>query len=105
MKLTALIALGSVLVSVAFVYVLNRPQLTTIDAAIPQDFPDDSFSHEVFEQLLQTYVDDDGHVDYELWHNSSGSMRALSSYLAAVARFSPENSPDRFKSRHDSLAY
>lgn len=105
MKLTALIALGSVLVSVAFVYVLNRPQLTTIDAAIPQDFPDDSFSHEVFEQLLQTYVDDDGHVDYELWHNSSDSMRALSSYLAAVARFSPENSPDRFKSRHDSLAY
>ena len=50
MKLTAVIALGSVLVLAAFVYVLNRPQLTTIDAAIPQYFPADGFSHEVFEQ-------------------------------------------------------
>jgi len=105
MKLTAIIALGSVLVFVAFVYVLYRPQLTTIDAAIPQNFPDDGFSHAVFEQLLQTYVDDAGHVDYESRHNSSDSMKALSSYVAAVARYSPENSPHRFKSQHDSLAY
>ena len=62
MKLTTVITLGAVFVLLASVYVLNRPQLTTIDAAIPQNFPGDGFSHEVFEQLLQTYLDGAGHV-------------------------------------------
>lgn len=79
MKLTAVIALGSVLVLLASVYVLNRPQLTTIDAAIPENFPGDGFSHEVLEQLLQTYLDGAGHVDYESWHNSTDSVRELNS--------------------------
>jgi len=105
MKLSAIIAMGALYAMLGFVYVLNRPQLNPIDAAIPQNFPADDFSHEVFEQLLQTYVDDAGHVDYESWHNSRDSMKELSSYLAAVARYSPENSPGRFKSQHDSLAY
>ncbi len=105
MRLAAIITLGAFYVMLGSIYVLNRPQLNTIDAAIPQNFPGDDFSHEVFEQLLQTYVDDAGHVDYESWHNSSDSMRELNSYLAAVARYSPENSPDRFKSQNDSLAY
>ena len=85
MKLTTVITLGAVFVLLASVYVLNRPRLNSIDATIPQNFPSDGFSHEVFEQLLQTYVDDAGHVDYESWHNSSDSMGELSSYLAAVA--------------------
>ncbi len=105
MKLKAIITLGALYVMLGFVYVLNRPLLNTIDAALPQNFPGDGFSHEVFEQLLQTYVDDAGHVDYESWRNASDSMKALNSYLAAVARYSPENSPDRFKSQHASLAY
>ena len=105
MKLGIVITLGVIALLLALVYVLNRPQLNTITAAIPRDFPDDGFSHQVFERLLQTYVDAAGHVDYDAWHDSTESMNELSSYMAAVARYSPENSPDRFDSQHDALAY
>lgn len=84
---------------------LNRPRLVTIDAAIPENFPADRFSHEVFEQLLQTYVDAAGDVDYERWQEHSPDLQLLESYLAAVSQYSPESTPDRFKSRQDELAY
>lgn len=105
MKLGIVITLGVIALLLALVYVLNRPQLNTITAAIPPDFPDNEFSHQVFERLLQTYVDTAGHVDYDAWHDSTESMNELSSYMAAVARYSPENSPERFGSQHDALAY
>ena len=105
MKLTIAITLAAIIVLLALIYVLNRPQLNTIVATIPQNFPTDGFSHTVLENLLKTFVDDTGHVDYDLWHRSDDSIIMLNSYLAAVARYSPENSPDRFKSQQDSLAY
>jgi len=84
---------------------LNRPQLITIDADVPDDFPSDRFSHELFESLLNDYVDLEGNVDYEAWHDSPESVAALGSYLAAVGRFSPENEPERFIEANDALAY
>ena len=102
--------IGIVIVLVAGILVaacmwLNRPRLVTIDAAIPKNFPADQFSHDVFEHLLQTYVDGAGNVDYERWQAHTTDLQELESYLAAVSRYSPESTPERFKSRQDQLAY
>jgi hypothetical protein len=83
----------------------NRPQLVLIHASPPANLPTDSFSHEVFEELLHTFVDGDGNVDYERWHSSAESVTRLESYLAAVSLFSPDNAPDRFSTRTEELAY
>lgn len=89
----------------ACVLFLNRPRLVMIDAEIPENFPADRFSHEVFERLLQSYVDEAGDVDYERWHRNDADLRNLDSYLAAASRFSPESTPDRFDRRQEELAY
>lgn len=84
---------------------LNRPVFISVDASIPIDFPDTGFSHLDFEDLLKKYVDTDGNVDYKLWSQSAAAVAQLSSYLAAVARFSPTASPERFATKNDELAY
>lgn len=101
----AIIIVGSIallLIAVAFV---NRPRLVTVQAGLPQGFPDDSFSHEVFENLLKTYVDPHGSVDYTRWQKSTEDRLLLDSYLAAVSTYSPENSTERFPTSNDELAY
>jgi hypothetical protein len=99
----ALLVLGILLVG-GFAW-LNRPQFVAVDAEVAADFPADSFSHLDFETLLSKYVDADGNVDYEAWRNSAESVAQLQSYLAAVTAFSPDNSPERFATRNDALAY
>ena len=84
---------------------LNRPNFVPISADIPADFPSGGFSHIDFETLLKTYVDADGNVDYESWHESEEATALLHSYLAAVSQFSPENTPERFPTRDGQLAY
>ena len=86
-------------------FVVNRPQLITIDARLSSDFPSDGFSHAGFEFLLQTYVDNEGRIDYARWHNDDDDLHELDVYLAAVAAFSPTNSPARFARQSDRLAY
>jgi len=93
-----------ILVAAGFFWA-NRPQLIPINAAVPDDFPTDSFSHRGFERLLSNYVDTNGYVNYERWHRDAMSIAQLDSYLAAVSAFSPDSSPDRFPSRNDELAY
>ena len=83
----------------------NRPRRVAVEAPLPADFPEQGFSHSVFEGLLQTYVTPDGRVDYERWQLLSESVRQLDSYLAAVSRYSPNSAPERFPSRSDELAY
>ncbi len=100
--ITVVLVLVALLVCIV---VLNRPRLVTIEAGIPENFPADRFSHEVFEQLLQIYVDEAGYVDYVRWHDNEASLQSLDSYLAAVSRFSPESTPDRFDKQHEKLAY
>lgn len=84
---------------------LNRPHFISVDADIPTDFPSTGYSHLDFEGLLRKYVDADGNVDYDSWHQSTAAVAQLSSYLAAVARFSPDTSPERFATKNDELAY
>lgn len=88
----------------AFLY-LNRPQLVEINAEIPDEFLAGGFEHDRFEALLTRYVDAAGNVAYERWHSNADDRASLDGYLAAVARFSPENTADRFLARSDRLAY
>ena len=83
----------------------NRPLLVLIHASPPANFPIDRFSHKEFETLLNTYVDDEGRINYEHWQSSPDSVAKLQSYLAAVSLYSPENAPQRFATRSDELAY
>jgi hypothetical protein len=84
---------------------LNRPHFIPVDADIPVGFPTDTFSHRDFESLLEKYVDQDGNVDYTRWHSSQESVSTLNAYLAAVSRFSPDATPERFSSESQELAY
>lgn len=83
----------------------TQSRLYVIDAPLPVDFPADGFSHRAFEKLLQRFVDSQGNVDYQSWKDSTDGQHNLNRYLAAVAQLSPENSPQRFASEQDSLAY
>jgi hypothetical protein len=94
-----------VLIATAAGFWLNRPRRIGVDAPLPDNFPEAGFSHQVFQDLLQEYVSPDGRVDYARWHASAESRGALDSYLAAVSRFGPESTPERFSSRNSKLAY
>ena len=98
------VAFGVVLVVAGFCWA-DRPRLVPVNAAVADDFPSDTFSHATFERLLGAYVDANGHVDYERWYDDAVSVADLESYLAAVAAYSPESTPERFASRNDELAY
>jgi len=100
-----LLFLGFLFAAAAVFFIANRPQLVTIDANVPADFPSEGFSHASFESLLHTYVDGEGRVDYARWHSNEEDLNQLNGYLAAVAAYSPVNSPARFAKRSDQLAY
>jgi hypothetical protein len=103
-SITVLAILVLALVALVFFWA-NRPRKVIIDADLPASFPVQAFSHTSFEHLLETYVDADGRVDYERWHQNPISVLMLESYLAAVSTFSPDNAPHRFPDRSDELAY
>jgi len=105
MKTVLLAAVLVIALIAAVVYRLDRQQINIIDADVPQDFPVDGFSHQLLEDLLKVYVNTEGEVDYDAWKESSDANGQLNSYLAAVGLYSPENSPERFKTRNDALAY
>ena len=84
---------------------LNRPRRVAVHGALPDDFPRDGFPHGEFERLLQRFVGPHGDIDYAAWHAESDSVAALDRYIAAVASFSPDSTPERFVDRHDGLAY
>ena len=79
--------------------------LVIVKAPLPVDFPGDGFSHSSFEALLARYVNANGKVDYQAWSESREDLGALDSYLAAIAKFSPENASKRFPGKTDALVY
>ena len=90
---------------IACFLIANRPRLVTIDAAVPVNFPADRFAHSIFEQLLGSYVDHSGNVDYGRWQQNETDLQSLDAYLAAVSRYSPDSTPERFEKQSDELAY
>lgn len=100
-------------VLVVATYVLWRwntqPVLTRVDAQLPDTFVtqnsnNNRFSHQSIEQLLQKFVHK-GRVDYASWFDNDQALKRLDRYLAAVAKYSPENSPKRFKNKNERLVY
>lgn len=83
----------------------DRPVRVHIVAEPPADFPKDEFSHDVFETLLEQYVDSNGNIDYDTWRQSDAAVAGLDAYLAAASRYSPEKSPQRFPDDNSRLAY
>ena len=79
-------------------------QIQEVQAPLPQDFPQQGFSHRAFENLLQRFVVNN-RVNYDAWHADPQALAQLDSYLAAVAAFSPENTPERFPTKNDGKAY
>jgi hypothetical protein len=82
----------------------TRATVVTVADELPEAFPKRGFSHEAFEELLHRYVRD-GRVDYAAWHADATARQRLDRYLAAVARYSPDNAPERFSDERDGLAY
>lgn len=104
--LSVFVAAAIVVIALVYAFfVANRPQLITIDADIPENFPVSGFAHDAFERLLRQFVDADGNVDFDRWHQSAVDRELLDSYLAAVGRFSPAATPERFPGKSDELAY
>lgn len=81
-----------------------QPWVIRVEAA-QLDVPGDGFSHNGFEELLVRFVDARGYVAYEKWLANDEAVAALDAYLATVAAISPENAPDRFRTRADRLSY
>lgn len=104
MKVFFAVTLIVATVAAGFLWV-NRPQYLAIDAHPPAGFPDDRFSHDIFERLLSRFVDDGGAVNYAAWNASAEARADLDSYLGAVARFSPDNAPQRFRSDDEAFVY
>jgi len=82
-----------------------QAKIDHIDAPLPESFPAQGFSHHTFGLLLKRFVDQQGDIDYEAWKTAPNAHYELKQYLAAVAKFSPENAPERFASEQDALAY
>ena len=83
----------------------THPVIVTITEPLAEDFPIDGFSHQAFEILLKKYVSSSGRVDYASWKHDPAALRQLDQYLAAVARYSPENQPHRFNELNSALIY
>ncbi len=82
----------------------TRATLVTVDAELPHNFPAEGFDHDSFEQLLSRFVVD-GRVDYPGWHGDAAARKRLDSYLAALAAYSPDSHPERFRKHNAALAY
>jgi len=83
----------------------NRPRRVSVEAPVPSAFPEHAFAHDLLAELMREHVSSDGRVDYERWQSSTDSVAQLDSYLAAVSRYSPDSSPERFATPNDELAY
>ena len=99
----ALIVLGVLGLLVWFLAL--KPVVIRVPKDLPRGFPQTGFDHGAFDQLLERFVTPDGAVRYQAWHEDAAALQQLDRYLAAVARYSPENASDRFPSEADRLAY
>ena len=79
-------------------------QVHEVSAPLPKNFPQQGFSHQAFENLLQRFIVNNK-VNYAAWYADPQAIAQLDSYLAAVAAYSPDNAPLRFPTPNDGKAY
>ncbi len=71
---------------------LSAPALAGSKVYLGQSFPPDQrvpfdrIDHGLWDQLLRTYVDADGMVDYAAWKRSAADLGRLDQYLATLSR-------------------
>jgi hypothetical protein len=79
---------GIALAAFAAAVLLNSSKKVTLgqvrSAADRQ--PLDAIDHRVWDQLLVKYVNDEGLVDYQRWHDTADDVTALDGYLAELSR-------------------
>ena len=64
------------------------------------------YSDKAYRELVRKYTVDDGEkVDYEAWKANEEDMRALDRHIELIARVSPANHPEQFKSRSSRRSY
>jgi hypothetical protein len=64
------------------------------------------YSDKAYRELVRKYTVDDGEkVDYEAWKANEEDMRALDQHIELIARVSPANHPEQFKSRSSKRSY
>ena len=61
-----------------------------------------SFSHQDWQSVLQTFVREDGRVDYQAMAKNRAN---LDRYLQAIETYGPDSHPNLFPTRNDALAY
>ena len=54
----------------------------------------DQVSHDLWDKLLQKYVDDDGWVDYKSWHANAEDRQLLTQYLESLSQADPNAQAD-----------
>jgi hypothetical protein len=86
-------------ISLALLIFLAVPVRTALSAG---DWPQDSAPLHLWATVLQTYVDDEGRVDFA---GLAENPEALQGYLDYVGEVSPESHPERFPSRESALAH
>lgn len=61
-----------------------------------------NFSHELLDEVLGSFVDDKGMVDYRALKQNADNLEA---YFGHIAAYSPDKHPERFPSQDHRLAY
>lgn len=62
-------------------------------------------THKSFEELLEKYVDKNGRVNYETWHNSKDDRSKIENYIRELSNASPSLRPDLFKDDSEKMTY
>lgn len=68
---------------------------------LPKEKPA-KFPYEIFDEVVKTYVNDKGRVDYK---GLSGNRKNLDLFVAYVGKYGPETAPDLFPTKQDKMAY
>ena len=55
----------------------------------------DQINHNAFDQLLKKYVDTNGRVNYQAWHQNSADRSLLKTYLSDMSRANPDQAATR----------
>ncbi len=105
MVIVVIVLIALMVVSYGFWRWNTNADIIHVSAPLPDNFPDKGFSHQSIENLLQQFITPQGRIDYQKWYENKVAVKKLDRYLSALALYSPENSPERFKEKNQALVY